>query len=116
MPNPHTATRKDLDTPNKLTRYEVTRDDLPVHCPMRGTSLWNSHPQVYIQVEDHGGEGHNSHGEVRSGKRKMPQHTSRGIMLQSTLMICPASNTTSVFICVHLWTLNVCTPSESEWI
>ncbi len=54
MPNPHTATRQGLDTPNKQTRYEVSRDDLPVHCPMRGSSLWNSHPQVYIPVEDHG--------------------------------------------------------------
>ncbi len=54
MPNPHTATQPGLDTPNKQTRYEVTRDDLPVHCPMPGASLWNSHPQVYMPVEAHG--------------------------------------------------------------
>mgnify|MGYP000579686741 CR=1 FL=1 len=56
MPNPNTATQQGLDTPNKQSRYEVTRDDLPVHCPMRGSSLWNSHPQVYIPVEENGGE------------------------------------------------------------
>ena len=54
MPNPHTAPQQGLDTPNKLSRYVVSRDDLPVHCPMRGSSLWNSHPQVSRPVEDHG--------------------------------------------------------------
>jgi len=54
MPNPHTATQDDLDTPNQDARIEVTRDVLPVHCPMTGSSLWNSHPQVYIPVEETG--------------------------------------------------------------
>lgn len=51
MSNPKTATQKGLATPNDTMRYEVTRDDLPLHCPMPGSSLWNSHPQVYIPVE-----------------------------------------------------------------
>jgi uncharacterized Zn-finger protein len=54
MPNPNTAAQKGLDTPNKQNHYEVTRADLPVHCPMPGTSLWNSHSRVFIPVEDHG--------------------------------------------------------------
>lgn len=33
---------------------EVTRADLPVHCPMPGGELWNSHPRVYIPVEESG--------------------------------------------------------------
>lgn len=39
---------------NAKSRYEVTRADLPLHCPMDGMSLWNSHPRVYLPVEDNG--------------------------------------------------------------
>jgi len=39
---------------NAENRYEVTRADLPLHCPMDGMSLWNSHPRVYLPVEDTG--------------------------------------------------------------
>jgi uncharacterized Zn-finger protein len=35
-------------------RYEVTRADLPLSCPMPGMYLWNSHPRVYLPVEDNG--------------------------------------------------------------
>ncbi|MBI3570926.1 MAG: zinc-finger domain-containing protein [Gammaproteobacteria bacterium] len=36
--------------------YEVTRADLPLHCPMKGMSLWNSHPRVYLPIEASGQE------------------------------------------------------------
>ena len=39
---------------NAKNRYEVTRADLPLHCPMEGMSLWNSHPRVYLPIEDTG--------------------------------------------------------------
>ncbi len=54
MTNPHTATQEGLDIPNQDTCIEVTHDILPVHCPLKGSSLWNSHPQVYIPVEETG--------------------------------------------------------------
>ena len=54
MSNPHTSTQEDLETPNQDARIEVTRDILPVHCPITGSSRWNSHPQVYIPVEETG--------------------------------------------------------------
>ncbi len=41
-------------TPNAENRYQVTRADLPLHCPMDGMSLWNSHPRVYLEVEKTG--------------------------------------------------------------
>jgi len=41
-------------TPNAAQRYEVTHDDLPLHCPMDGMSLWNSHPRVYLPIEESG--------------------------------------------------------------
>lgn len=41
-------------TPNDKRRYEVTRADLPLHCPMPDMSLWNSHPRVFLPIEDTG--------------------------------------------------------------
>jgi uncharacterized Zn-finger protein len=41
-------------TPNAQSRYEVTRADLPLHCPMPNTSLWNSHPRVFLPIETTG--------------------------------------------------------------
>jgi len=43
-------------TANSQVRYEVTRADLPLSCPMPGMSLWNSHPRVYLPIEDSGQE------------------------------------------------------------
>ncbi len=43
--------RAGADTPNARQRYEVTRADLPLHCPMPDMSLWNSHPRVYLPIE-----------------------------------------------------------------
>lgn len=37
--------------PNAQNRYEVTRADLPLNCPMDSMSLWNSHPRVYLPIE-----------------------------------------------------------------
>ena len=42
--------------PNAQNRYEVTRADLPLSCPMPGMSLWNSHPRVYLPIEASGEE------------------------------------------------------------
>jgi uncharacterized Zn-finger protein len=40
--------------PNVQNHYAVTRADLPLSCPMPGMSLWNSHPRVYLPVEETG--------------------------------------------------------------
>jgi uncharacterized Zn-finger protein len=39
---------------NAQNRYEVTAADLPVHCPLPGMSLWNSHPRVFLPIEEKG--------------------------------------------------------------
>lgn len=54
MPNPGTAHQSGLRMPNDKDQYEVTEADLPVHCPLPGTSLWNSHPRVFIPLDEHG--------------------------------------------------------------
>ncbi|MDM7323058.1 MAG: zinc-finger domain-containing protein [Gammaproteobacteria bacterium] len=54
--NPDTASHpQDFKTPNAAKVVKVTRHELPVHCPREGESLWNSHPRVYIPVEENGG-------------------------------------------------------------
>jgi len=40
--------------PNAENRYEVTRADLPLACPMPEMALWNSHPRVYLPIEKTG--------------------------------------------------------------
>ncbi len=45
---------KSLSRPNTKSHYDVTSDDLPLHCPMPGSSLWNSHPQVFIALDANG--------------------------------------------------------------
>ena len=54
MPSPNTATQVGLKTPNDQNQYEITQADLPVHCPLPGSSLWNSHPRVFIPMNKDG--------------------------------------------------------------
>ncbi|WP_019894435.1 zinc-finger domain-containing protein [Hydrogenovibrio halophilus] len=39
---------------SKQTKIEITYDDLPLSCPMRGQTNWNSHPKVMLPIEDTG--------------------------------------------------------------
>jgi len=39
---------------NAQHRYEVRQEDLPLSCPMSGMYLWNSHPKVYLPIEETG--------------------------------------------------------------
>lgn len=39
---------------NGLNQYQVTATDLPLACPMPGMHLWNSHPRVYLPIEQTG--------------------------------------------------------------
>lgn len=36
---------------NAQSQYNVTRADLPLHCPMEHMTLWDSHPRVYLPIE-----------------------------------------------------------------
>ncbi len=49
-----TVDKPGLTQPNVENRYEVTRKDLPLSCPMPGMYLWNSHPKVYLPIESTG--------------------------------------------------------------
>ena len=39
---------------NAQHRYEVKRRELPLSCPMPGMYLWNSHPKVFLPIEESG--------------------------------------------------------------
>src|ERR1044071_1380390 len=47
-------TTKPLIQPNAQSQYEVTAEDLPLSCPMPEMYLWNSHPRVYLPIEQTG--------------------------------------------------------------
>lgn len=52
MPNPRSSDNQNqFSTPNTQRSREIARKDLPLHCPLPGMSLWNSHPRVYIPIE-----------------------------------------------------------------
>ena len=36
----------------QLPVVEVTADELPMHCPAPGLALWDSHPRVFIPLND----------------------------------------------------------------
>jgi len=40
-----------LKEANAQGRYEISKDDLPLHCPTDDMTLWNSHPRVYIPMD-----------------------------------------------------------------
>lgn len=42
--------------PNAEHEYRVSASDLPLRCPMPGMSLWNSHPRVYLPIDETGVE------------------------------------------------------------
>ncbi len=41
--------------PNAQNEYQVTAEDLPLSCPMPQMLLWNSHPRVYLPIEQQNG-------------------------------------------------------------
>jgi len=35
--------------------YQVSKKNLPLYCPTESMGLWNSHPRVYLPIEDSNG-------------------------------------------------------------
>ena len=54
MPTESTINRSDLRQANADRRYTVPAADLPPACPMPGMTLWDSHPRVYLPIEEQG--------------------------------------------------------------
>ena len=47
----HGSVQENLTAANAERVYNVTRADLPLHCPQPSMYLWNSHPKVYLPIE-----------------------------------------------------------------
>ena len=43
-----------VEMPNEKSTVEVSRKQLPLHCPTPEMSLWNSHPRVFLSIEETG--------------------------------------------------------------
>ena len=54
MTHPTDATDTELRTASAQKTYEVSRQDLPLSCPTPEQHLWNSHPRVYLPIEETG--------------------------------------------------------------
>jgi uncharacterized Zn-finger protein len=52
--HPTDATNSNLETASTKREYEVRQEDLPLSCPMPDQKLWNSHPRVYLPIEETG--------------------------------------------------------------
>jgi len=48
------AADPNLTNANTETVYPVSRKDLPLSCPTPEQKLWNSHPRVYLPIEETG--------------------------------------------------------------
>lgn len=43
-----------LRTPNDRKTLEISHSQLPLHCPTADMSLWDSHPRVFLPIEESG--------------------------------------------------------------
>ena len=48
------AENENLEQANAQVRYQVNVGDIPLSCPMPEMYLWNSHPKVYLPIEETG--------------------------------------------------------------
>ncbi len=44
-------TQKNKSVCCALVRYDVTKADLPLSCPMPNMRLWDGHPRVYLPIQ-----------------------------------------------------------------
>lgn len=51
---PRMSTPASMLPANASKTYEVEPSDLPLSCPMPEMTLWNSHPRVYLPIEQTG--------------------------------------------------------------
>lgn len=61
---------------NTKNTYHVTSRDLPLSCPMPEMELWNSHPRVYLPIED-------------TGKARCPYCSAEFILSDETASLAP---------------------------
>lgn len=45
---------KSMESDNTERFLDITAADLPLYCPTKSMRLWNTHPRVYLPIEDTG--------------------------------------------------------------
>lgn len=43
-----------MEQKREITTVEITADELPLHCPTPAMQLWNTHPRVFLPIEETG--------------------------------------------------------------
>ena len=43
-----------ISNPPPERRYEINKIDLPLSCPMPSMSGWDSHPRVFLEIDEKG--------------------------------------------------------------
>lgn len=54
MAHPTDADNASLKQASSESHFTVSRDALPLSCPLPSQKLWNSHPRVYLPIEKTG--------------------------------------------------------------
>jgi uncharacterized Zn-finger protein len=52
--NAEEQTTAEQNIPDQQQIYKINQQQLPLHCPLPDMSLWNSHPRVYLPIEETG--------------------------------------------------------------
>ncbi|MEE8321363.1 MAG: zinc-finger domain-containing protein [Gammaproteobacteria bacterium] len=52
--NAEGQSKSEQNAKNEQRVCRITRQQLPLHCPLPDMSLWNSHPRVFLPIEDTG--------------------------------------------------------------
>ena len=51
---PITLDDQEVESTATMRHREILENDLPLYCPTKDISLWNTHPRVYLPIEKHG--------------------------------------------------------------
>lgn len=54
MSHPTDANDSSLGPASEKKEYTVSKDMLPISCPLPSMKLWDSHPRVYLPIEQTG--------------------------------------------------------------
>jgi uncharacterized Zn-finger protein len=52
--NGEEQTTTEQNMPNQQRTCHINQQQLPLHCPLPDMSLWDSHPRVYLPIEETG--------------------------------------------------------------
>ena len=54
MENSQSSEQKPAGENSAPTVHHITRNDLPLSCPLPSASQWNAHPRVFLPIEKSG--------------------------------------------------------------